>query len=460
MNRNFLCSAIIFSAIATVAGILQGVVALLLPHDMLGLESLKNWVLLLLLVNAIASILLVIYLHNKEYKAAFVGAIVSTSAMIFYLFVAYRFISARQLGTLVPVSFYCFAISQTVFALSLLLSGARERKLLKVTGVLILLGSVSITSLYLFLATTVDASIKTSIETTIGIVSILNAMIPILLIKNFVDEFKKTQQQEDYSLFVVWPGLMGFIIMIIFGTAVMTEVSQKLKWEQHLALESEYWKTIFQQRKFYGATGDSILYELLNPEKQDSSRRYPLVVCLPYNRGVVGSPPAQLLVKHRTDFPCFIYVPYCPDGKGWGGVQNYPTLDSIVFESLDSLIKSEKAIDANKIYVTGVSRGGFGSWHFIGSRPHFFAAAVPVCGSGDTTAGKKIKDVPVWAFHGEKDLNVPVSGSRDMIAAIRKAGGHPQYTEFEDAQHNIWDKVAATPGLLEWLFAQQKRSTK
>ena len=84
-----------------------------------------------------------------------------------------------------------------------------------------------------------------------------------------------------------------------------------------------------------------------------------------------------------------------------------------------------------------------------------FAAAIPVCGGGDPKLARNIVDVPVWAFHGEKDRSVPVKLTREMIDAIKNAGGHPRYTEFPDAGHNIWDEVKNTPGLLEWLFAQK-----
>ena len=99
--------------------------------------------------------------------------------------------------------------------------------------------------------------------------------------------------------------------------------------------------------------------------------------------------------------------------------------------------------------------GGYGTWHFICSHPKMFAAAIPICGAGDTKLVKNIIDVPLWAFHGRFDRNIPVSGSRDMIEAIKNAGGKPRYTEFPDAYHNVWNKVSNTPGLLDWIFTQR-----
>ena len=85
-----------------------------------------------------------------------------------------------------------------------------------------------------------------------------------------------------------------------------------------------------------------------------------------------------------------------------------------------------------------------------------FAAGIPVCGGADPRLAPKVASIPVWAFHGEEDTAVPVRFSRDMISAMEAAGGDPKYTEFADAGHNIWEQVKATPGLLEWMFAQKK----
>ena len=107
--------------------------------------------------------------------------------------------------------------------------------------------------------------------------------------------------------------------------------------------------------------------------------------------------------------------------------------------------------------MAGISAGGLGSWHFICTRPKMFAAAIPICGGADPVLAKQVLNIPIWAFHGEKDTNVPVQYTRGMIEAIKKAGGLPKYTEFPDADHNIWDLVEETPGLFDWLFAQRRK---
>ncbi len=91
------------------------------------------------------------------------------------------------------------------------------------------------------------------------------------------------------------------------------------------------------------------------------------------------------------------------------------------------------------------------------AHPDRFAAAVPVCGSGNAKTADKLKDLPVWAFHGDADTAVKVEGSRDMVEAIKKAGGHPKYTEYPGVGHNSWDKAYGTDELYTWLLEQKKK---
>ena len=119
-------------------------------------------------------------------------------------------------------------------------------------------------------------------------------------------------------------------------------------------------------------------------------------------------------------------------------------------------LEDEFRIDENRRYITGASGGGYGTWHFICKYPDRFAAAMPICGAGDPTLAKAVVNVPVWAFHGSVDRNVAVTGSRNMIEAIRSAGGNPRYNEFPGIGHNVWPEVAKTEGVLDWMFSQRK----
>jgi predicted peptidase len=126
---------------------------------------------------------------------------------------------------------------------------------------------------------------------------------------------------------------------------------------------------------------------------------------------------------------------------------------------LEVIAKMQKQyrIDPDRLYVMGLSMGGYGTWDAVQRYPDMFAAAVPICGGGDETRADRIK-CPVWAFHGDKDPAVPVSRSRNMIAAIKAAGGTPRYTEYPGVGHNAWSAAFKDPEMLKWLFSQKRRA--
>ena len=126
--------------------------------------------------------------------------------------------------------------------------------------------------------------------------------------------------------------------------------------------------------------------------------------------------------------------------------------------ALDAVMR-DLPVDPDRVYVTGQSMGGVGTWGIVAAHPERFAAAVPVCGIWQVEDAPKMARVPVWAFHGEKDPMVPVAGSRKMIAALKTAGAAPRYTEYPGVGHNSWVTAYATDELWDWLF-QQKRKTR
>jgi len=130
--------------------------------------------------------------------------------------------------------------------------------------------------------------------------------------------------------------------------------------------------------------------------------------------------------------------------------------DSItVWAILDAVMK-EYRTDRDRVYITGLSMGGFATWEFIMSRPDVFAAAVPICGVGSEAFVSNIKNLPIWAFHGALDTNVPVRGSRAPIEALRKLGGNPKYTEYANLNHFCWDRAYAEKSLWRWLLKQRR----
>ena len=172
--------------------------------------------------------------------------------------------------------------------------------------------------------------------------------------------------------------------------------------------------------------------------------------------------------ENQREFPCYVVAPQTD--RGWvryGPVapsdRESPVIAGLgdgaraVFELIDALAK-ELPIDKQRIYVTGQSLGGAGAWHMIAQRPRLFAAAVICCGGTSLDSAAAAASTPLWNFHGDADDTVPVKISRDRIAVLRKAGGHPLSTEYAGVGHNVWQWAYTEPSLVRWVFSK-RRST-
>lgn len=154
--------------------------------------------------------------------------------------------------------------------------------------------------------------------------------------------------------------------------------------------------------------------------------------------------------------PAFVLAPQIPEASRWHSSSDEPAPHVAALLELLGELRSELRIDTARVYVVGQSRGGFGAWDLIAKRPEIFAAAVPVCGGGDTRRILSARNVAVWAFHGAKDSTVLASRSREMVAALRTVNSSVRYTEYPDVGHNVWARAFAERELPEWLFAQRR----
>ena len=229
----------------------------------------------------------------------------------------------------------------------------------------------------------------------------------------------------------------------------------------------------FEARVFSAADGATLPYRLLQPAAIEPGKKYPLVIFL-HGAGERGTDNA-LQIKNgapvfakpeaREKFPCFVFAPQCPKDKKWvemewGGASGTAPADPgpmepLVLGAVDALAK-EFSIDPDRIYVTGLSMGGYGTWDLITRHPEKFAAAIPVCGGGDKERAAAAKPVPVWAFHGLADNVVLPVRSQDMVAGVRAAGGKAAHTEYPGVAHDSWTYAYGEPNLLPWLFAQRR----
>lgn len=225
-------------------------------------------------------------------------------------------------------------------------------------------------------------------------------------------------------------------------------------------------------REFTGKDGEKLLYRVFKPANYDPDKKYPLVLCL-HGGGGKGndnkSRGTQAFIalsdpEVQNDYPAFLVTPQCPQSGSWAlrgpdrkqSVTEYPMSreTKLVLEILDSLQK-EFSIDPSRLYVSGQSMGGRGTWDIIQRRPTMFAAAVPVCGVGDPSEAKRIAHMPIWNFHGDKDGVVPVKASRDMVTALKKEDSKVIYSELKGVNHGSWIPAWETEDLIPWLFKQR-----
>jgi predicted peptidase len=167
------------------------------------------------------------------------------------------------------------------------------------------------------------------------------------------------------------------------------------------------------------------------------------------NKVKVHGPPK--LVESGKDFPFIIVSPQSAR-FGW---------DTKTLAALLDEVQAKYRVDADRVYVTGLSMGGFGTWALAAAYPNRFAAIAPICGGGEPITARKIKDMPIWAFHGAKDKVVPPSRSEAMIKSLRAAGAkEARLTIYPDAGHDSWTETYNNPELYTWLLDHQRRPAK
>lgn len=314
-------------------------------------------------------------------------------------------------------------------------------------------------------------------------------------------------QKRDMRAFLgVWIAL-GCIVLFLTNSlwgylsdsAILTSVYRKLFMRSQTSSVSNDTNIT---ASYHGFTADTfisqgyfLVYYFYIPANYNPARKYPLVVVLQGGgeRSKTSNTFAQnekLLLNNpyasvwgddynapgnphiQQNWPSFVVIPQIESSQQWVNVNLHngsyaqPAQPSVPLMQtralLDFLQGKYTGIDPHRLYITGLSNGGLGTWDAIERWPDYFAAAAPIAGAGDPSKAAILKDLPIWAFHGSADTTIPVSGSRDMIAAIQKAGGHPRYTEFAGQGHGVWSYVYSlnasslrVPDFFSWLFAQR-----
>lgn len=187
----------------------------------------------------------------------------------------------------------------------------------------------------------------------------------------------------------------------------------------------------------------------------DSEARWPVVLFLhgagergdDINRVKIHGPPKR--IEQGASFPFILVAPQCPADRWW----SVDALDGL----LDQIVKDHR-VDEDRIYVTGLSMGGFGTWELAMTFPDRFAAIAPVCGGGNDVPIRiaRLKKLPIWVFHGAKDQVVPLSQSQKMVDALKAVDGNVRFTIYPDAGHDAWSETYDNPEFYDWLMSQRR----
>ena len=227
--------------------------------------------------------------------------------------------------------------------------------------------------------------------------------------------------------------------------------------------------SLFSYEEYTNKEGDTLKYrQLVSDYALDVT--YPLVIFL-HGSGERGDDNEAQLKWGVMNFassenmklhPSIVIAPQCPNDMSWDNfsqedmsLQSEPTKPMKLLLELINKSINDLPIDTSRIYMTGLSMGGSGTFDAVSRYPDLFAAAVPVCGGGDVKTASSIAHIPMWIFHGAKDGAVPIL-SQNMLDALTKAGAHPGFTQYPEVGHFSWIAAYSDNMMMEWLFNQRK----
>lgn len=238
---------------------------------------------------------------------------------------------------------------------------------------------------------------------------------------------------------------------------------------------------LFQLKEYKTAAGNTLPYRILYPENYDPAKKYPLVLFL-HGAGERGNDNekqlthgARLFLKeeNRKQFPAIVIFPQCPEESFWAYANIDRNSNPPKFEldysheanwplvAANELVQQTIAagsVDPSRVYVTGLSMGGMGTFETVFRYPGVYAAALPICGGGDVAEyDKRVSKTAFWVFHGSADAVVNVQLSRDMVEKLKKLKASVKYSEYPGVNHNSWDNAFAEPEYLGWMFSQKRK---
>lgn len=241
---------------------------------------------------------------------------------------------------------------------------------------------------------------------------------------------------------------------------------------------------LYEKKEFSYKEGIILPYRILYPENYDKTQKYPLVLFL-HGAGERGNDNEKQLVhgsklfltdENRKNFPAIIVFPQCATDSTWGSTKlnrtvssnklNFdystpPTTQLISVMELLKKITKEESVKMSSIYIAGLSMGGMGTFEAVYRYPGIFAAAIPICGGGDSILyDKRVKKTAFWIFHGAADAVVDVKLSRQMNTKLQSLKVDVTYTEYPGVYHNSWDNAFNEPSFMIWMFSKKRKNVK
>jgi predicted peptidase len=242
--------------------------------------------------------------------------------------------------------------------------------------------------------------------------------------------------------------------------------------------------SLYLKKEFTYAEGKVLPYRILYPENYDKTKKYPLILFL-HGAGERGldnekqlTHGAKLFItdENRKNFPAIIVFPQCPEESFWAvtKIDRSTTPFKIEFDySVDAnwplaaaneLVKKlakEESVDKSKLYITGLSMGGMGTFESVFRYSNMYAAALPICGGADTAHyDKRIKKTAFWVFHGAADAVVDANLSRQIVNKLKLLKADVKYSEYPGVNHNSWDNAFAEPTFISWMFSHKRKKVK
>jgi predicted peptidase len=237
--------------------------------------------------------------------------------------------------------------------------------------------------------------------------------------------------------------------------------------------------SLYQRKEFVTADGNKLPYRILYPENYNKSKKYPLLLFLhgagergnDNNKQLVHGSKLFLADSNRKNFPAVVVFPQCPSESSWAAIEidratqpfkikfDYSKPANWPLQAAVDLVKklmNDEAVNKKRVYITGLSMGGMGTFETVYRNPGLFAAALPICGGGDSASYKFLK-TSFWIFHGDADAAVNVNLSRTMVATLKSLKIPVRYSEYPGVNHNSWDNAFKEPDYLSWMFSKKRK---